>query len=70
MMQFDRQNSLNALNNGNSLIVLHHPDFLRVRFFSLGVKQLLKNFPSVTILTSEVHSDCPSYFGQRYFGTD
>lgn len=35
-----------------------------------GVKQLLKNFPSVTILTSEVHSDCPSYFGQRYFGTD
>lgn len=35
-----------------------------------GVKLLLKNFPSVTILTSEVHSDCPSYFGQRYFGTD
>lgn len=35
-----------------------------------GVELLLKNFPSVTILTSEVHSDCPSSFGQRYFGTD
>ncbi|XP_078375196.1 uracil phosphoribosyltransferase homolog isoform X2 [Oculina patagonica] len=35
-----------------------------------GVELLLKNYPSVTILTSEVHSDCPSYFGQRYFGTD
>lgn len=35
-----------------------------------GVELLLKNFPSVTILTSEVHSDCPSYFGQKYFGTD
>lgn len=35
-----------------------------------GVELVLKNFPSVTILTSEVLSDCPSSFGQRYFGTD
>ncbi|XP_068698272.1 uracil phosphoribosyltransferase homolog [Montipora capricornis] len=35
-----------------------------------GVELLLKSFPSVTILTSEVHSDCPASFGQRYFGTD
>jgi len=35
-----------------------------------GVELVLKKFPSVTILTSEVLSDCPSSFGQRYFGTD
>lgn len=33
MMQFDRQNSLNALNNGNSLIVLHYPDFFTSMIF-------------------------------------
>ncbi len=25
-------------------------------------------FPSVTLLTSEVHPCCPSHFGQKYFG--
>ena len=39
-------------------------------FLYAGVELVLKNFPSVTILTSEVLSDCPSSFGQRYFGTD
>lgn len=39
-------------------------------FLYAGVELVLKHFPSVTILTSEVLSDCPSSFGQRYFGTD
>ena len=38
--------------------------------YILGAKYLLKRFPDVTMLTSEVHEFCPSHFGQKYFGAD
>lgn len=31
---------------------------------------LMKTFPALTILTSEVHPSAPNHFGQKYFGTD
>ena len=35
-----------------------------------GVHKLLKDYPKVTILTSEVHPCSPSHFGMTYFGSD
>ena len=35
-----------------------------------AVKSVLHAFPSMKILTSEVHPVAPNHFGQRYFGTD
>ncbi|XP_003384070.2 PREDICTED: uracil phosphoribosyltransferase homolog [Amphimedon queenslandica] len=33
-----------------------------------GVESLLKKYPEITMLTSEVHEFCPNHFGQKYFG--
>ena len=39
--------------------------------FILGAEHLSAQFPSMTILTSELHEDdIPTNFGRRYFGTD
>lgn len=35
-----------------------------------GVKSVIKKFPGLKILTSEVHPVAPNHFGQKYFGTD
>ena len=35
-----------------------------------GVKSVIKSFPDMKILTSEVHAIAPNHFGQKYFGTD
>ncbi|XP_054160999.1 uracil phosphoribosyltransferase homolog [Oppia nitens] len=35
-----------------------------------AVTSVAKTFPSMTILTSEVHQVAPNHFGQKYFGTD
>lgn len=35
-----------------------------------GAKAIVKEFPDITILTTEVHPVAPTHFGQRYFGTD
>jgi uracil phosphoribosyltransferase len=35
-----------------------------------GVHKLLKDYPKITILTSEVHPCSPSHFGMTYFGSD
>lgn len=35
-----------------------------------GVNSVIKSFPHMKILTSEVHPIAPNHFGQRYFGTD
>ena len=31
---------------------------------------IVKEFPNLTVLTSEVHPVAPNHFGQKYFGTD
>ena len=36
----------------------------------LGAYSCLKKFPNITVLTSEVHEQCPSHFGPKYFGSD
>lgn len=35
-----------------------------------GIRNVMLQFPTVKILTSEVHPSAPTHFGQRYFGTD
>nr|XP_057919035.1 uracil phosphoribosyltransferase homolog [Doryrhamphus excisus] len=35
-----------------------------------GAKSIIKEFPDITILATEVHPVAPTHFGQRYFGTD
>lgn len=35
-----------------------------------GVKSVIKKFPLMKILTSEIHPVAPNHFGQKYFGTD
>lgn len=35
-----------------------------------SIRNVMSRFPSVKILTSEVHPSAPTHFGQRYFGTD
>ncbi|KAI5630336.1 uracil phosphoribosyltransferase-like [Silurus asotus] len=35
-----------------------------------GARSIVKEFPDITILTTEVHAVAPTHFGQRYFGTD
>ena len=35
-----------------------------------GVHTLLREYPRITILTSEVHRCSPSHFGVTYFGSD
>lgn len=35
-----------------------------------GLKSIRNKYPGVTILTSEVHPNAPTDFGQRYFGTE
>ncbi|EDO44681.1 predicted protein [Nematostella vectensis] len=35
-----------------------------------GVEAVLNQFPALTVLTSEVHTDCLVQFGEKYFGTD
>lgn len=36
----------------------------------LAASMVMKAFPNLTMLTSEVHPIAPNHFGQRYFGTD
>ncbi|XP_077487424.1 uracil phosphoribosyltransferase krishah isoform X2 [Amblyomma americanum] len=35
-----------------------------------AAKSVLKAFPTMTVLTSELHPVAPNHFGQKYFGTD
>jgi uracil phosphoribosyltransferase len=35
-----------------------------------GIRSILSRYPTVKILTSEVHHVVPLHFGQKYFGTD
>ena len=35
-----------------------------------GVRSVMKKYPRLKILTSEVHPVAPNHFGQKYFGTD
>lgn len=35
-----------------------------------AIRNILRSFPKVKILTSEVHPVAPKHFGQKYFGTD
>ncbi|KAK3747263.1 hypothetical protein QZH41_009620 [Actinostola sp. cb2023] len=35
-----------------------------------AIEAILKRFPSLLLLTSELYQDCPILFGQKYFGTD
>lgn len=35
-----------------------------------AANSVMKTFPAMTILTSEVHAVAPNHFGQKYFGTD
>uniref|UniRef100_A0A8C2C9C5 Uracil phosphoribosyltransferase homolog n=1 Tax=Cyprinus carpio TaxID=7962 RepID=A0A8C2C9C5_CYPCA len=37
---------------------------------NIFLSTLYKEFPDITILTTEVHAVAPTHFGQRYFGTD
>ena len=32
--------------------------------------RIVREFPALTVLTSEVHPVTPNHFGQKYFGTD
>ena len=32
--------------------------------------RIVREFPNLTVLTTEVHSVTPNHFGQKYFGTD
>ncbi|XP_001371981.2 uracil phosphoribosyltransferase homolog isoform X1 [Monodelphis domestica] len=35
-----------------------------------GATSIIREFPEITILTTEVHPVAPTHFGQKYFGTD
>jgi len=35
-----------------------------------AVNSVLSTFPSMKILTSEIHPGSPTHFGRKYFGTD
>ncbi|KAL3197740.1 hypothetical protein MRX96_044755 [Rhipicephalus microplus] len=35
-----------------------------------AAKSVMKAFPTMTVLTSELHPVAPNHFGQKYFGTD
>uniref|UniRef100_A0A914YBW1 Uracil phosphoribosyltransferase n=1 Tax=Panagrolaimus superbus TaxID=310955 RepID=A0A914YBW1_9BILA len=35
-----------------------------------GIRRVHKEFPMVTVITSEINDDVPYYFTMRYFGTD
>ena len=39
-------------------------------YFISGLRSVIKSFPNMKILTSEVHPVAPNHFGQKYFGTD
>lgn len=67
--------------SGNTVIkavqVLHayHVEEANVLVLSLfatatGLGNVLRRFPNLTILTSEVHQVVPDHFGRKYFGTD
>ena len=32
--------------------------------------RIVREFPNLTVLTTEVHDVTPNHFGQKYFGTD
>ena len=33
-------------------------------------ERIVREFPKLTVLTTEVHPVTPNHFGQKYFGTD
>ncbi len=35
-----------------------------------AARRIVKEFPNLTVLTTEVHPVTPNHFGQKYFGTD
>ena len=35
-----------------------------------AAKRIVKEFPKLMILTTELHAVTPNHFGQKYFGTD
>ena len=51
---------------------VHEANVVLVSLFCTpqGAHTILTRFPNVTLLTSEVHESCPSYFAQKYFGSD
>lgn len=51
---------------------VHESKVIVLSLFSTpeGVWNILRSYPKVRILTSEVHSVAPKHFGQKYFGTD
>ncbi len=32
--------------------------------------RIVREFPKLTVLTTEIHDVTPNHFGQKYFGTD
>ena len=36
----------------------------------VGLKSVTEAYPSLKILTSEIHPVAPNHFGQKYFGTE
>uniref|UniRef100_A0AC34F4X5 Uncharacterized protein n=1 Tax=Panagrolaimus sp. ES5 TaxID=591445 RepID=A0AC34F4X5_9BILA len=40
------------------------------RSIRIGIRRVHKEFPMVTVITSEINDDVPYYFTMRYFGTD
>ena len=49
-------------------------DFLikvvKIFFQNTGIKSVTKSFPTMKMLTSEIHQVAPNHFGQKYFGTE
>ena len=35
-----------------------------------AAQRIVREFPNLTVLTTEVHDVTPNHFGQKYFGTD
>ena len=35
-----------------------------------AAERIVREFPNLTVLTTEVHDVTPNHFGQKYFGTD
>jgi uracil phosphoribosyltransferase len=53
-----------------TLLLSTVPSFPNLLFPPTASTLVMKTFPFMTILTSEVHPVAPNHFGQKYFGTD
>lgn len=65
----------NSVNKALEILIQQDVDESKVIVLSLfttpeAIRNILRSFPKVKILTSEVHPVAPKHFGQKYFGTD